>query len=240
MKIFGIRAVIEAIESGKEIESIYVQKGISGGLYRELRQIAGRYELPLQLVPAEKLRYLGDKNHQGVAATISPVTFHRLEQLIPAIYERGEVPLLLMLDRITDVRNFGAISRSAECMGAHAVVIPAKGSAQVNADAVKTSAGALLSLPVCRETNLKNSIIFLQESGLRVIACSEKSETYLSEADLTVPAAFILGSEEDGISGEYLKLADEAAKIPMQGSIASLNVSVAAGVILYEAVRQRL
>ncbi|QEC53270.1 23S rRNA (guanosine2251-2'-O)-methyltransferase [Anseongella ginsenosidimutans] len=240
LRIFGIRAVMEAIESGKEIDSLYVQKGTAGSLYRDLRKIASEYDLTIQTVPPEKLRYLGDKNHQGVVAFISPVEFHKLEQLIPAIYERGEVPLILILDRITDVRNFGAISRSAECLGVHGIVIPRKGAAQVNADAVKTSAGALLSIPVCRERNLKNSIVFLRESGLQVVACTEKSQNYPSAMDFTAPTAIILGSEEDGISGEYLKLADDAVKIPMKGTIASLNVAVAAGVILYETIRQRL
>src|SRR5690606_26762513 len=156
------------------IESLYVQKGADGALYRDLRKIAGEYDVPLQAVPPEKLRYLGDKNHQGIVAFISPVIFNKVEQLIPAIYERGEVPLLLILDRITDVRNFGSICRSAECLGAHGVVIPRNGAAQVNEDAVKTSAGALLNLPLCRERNLKNTIAFLRESGLQVIACTEK------------------------------------------------------------------
>lgn len=239
LRIFGIRAVMEAIESGKEIESLYIQKGAGGTLYRDLRKIASDHDLPLQAVPPEKLRYLGDKNHQGVVAFISPVIFHPLEQLIPAIYERGETPLVLILDRITDVRNFGAITRSAECLGAHGIVVPRKGAAQINADAVKTSAGALLSIPVCRERNLKNSIVYLRESGLRVIACTEKSEKLPSDTDLAAPTALIMGSEEDGVSGEYLKLADDAVRIPMQGSIASLNVSVAAGIILYETGRQR-
>ncbi|HEY9562055.1 MAG TPA: 23S rRNA (guanosine(2251)-2'-O)-methyltransferase RlmB [Anseongella sp.] len=240
MRIFGIRAVMEAIEAGKEIESLYVQKGIEGNLYRDLRKIAGEYEVPLQMVPPEKLHYMGDKNHQGVVAFISPVIFNKLEQLIPSVYEQGQVPLILILDRITDVRNFGAICRSAECMGAHGIVIPRKGSAQVNEDAVKTSAGALLNLPLCRERNLKDSIAFLRESGLQVIACTEKTEKYPSATDLTGPTALILGSEEDGISGEYIKLADELIRIPMVGSIASLNVSVSAGIVLYEVVRQRI
>lgn len=240
LRIFGIRAVMEAVESGKEIESLYIQKGAGGSLYRDLKKIAREYDLPMQAVPPEKLRYLGDKNHQGVVAFISPIVFHSLEQLIPSIYERGEAPLILILDRITDVRNFGAISRSAECLGAHGLLIPRKGAAQINADAVKTSAGALLTIPVCRERNLKNSITFLRQSGLQVVACTEKAEKYPAEVDLSMPTALILGSEEDGISGEYLKLTDEAVRIPMSGTIASLNVSVAAGVILYETVRQRL
>lgn len=240
LRIFGIRAVLEAIESGKEIESLYIQKGAGGALYRDLKKIAQEHDLSLQSLPPEKLRFLGDKNHQGVVAFISPIVFHKLEQLVPWIYERGDVPLIVVLDRITDVRNFGAISRSAECMGAHGILIPRKGAAQINADAVKTSAGALLNIPVCRERNLKTSLTFLRESGLQVIACTEKTEKYPAQVDLTGPTAIVLGSEEDGISGEYLKLADDAVRIPMQGSIASLNVSVAAGIILYETLRQRL
>lgn len=240
LRIFGIRAVMEAIEAGKEIDSIYIRKGAGGTLYRDLKKIAVEHDLNLQTVPPEKLRHLGDKNHQGVAAFISPVVFHRLELLVPEIFERGEVPLILILDRITDVRNFGAICRSAECMGVHGILIPRKGAAQVNADAVKTSAGALLNIPLCRERNLKHSISYLRDSGLQVIACTEKADKHPDATDFSVPTAIILGSEEDGISGEYLKLADEAVSIPMKGSIASLNVSVAAGVIFYETLRQRL
>lgn len=237
--IFGIRPIIEAIESGKELESLFIQKGLSGGLFRELQSCIQQYKIPYQIVPIEKLNRLTLKNHQGVAAFVSPITYQPIEEIVTSIFERGEVPLLLILDRITDVRNFGAIVRTAECAGVHAVIIPAKGAAQVNPDAVKTSAGALYKLPVCREANLKNTIQFLKDSGLQVVACTEKTETSVFQNDYSVPTAIILGSEEDGISPEYLKLTDAKAKIPLMGEIASLNVSVSAGIILYEVLRQR-
>lgn len=238
--IFGIRPVIEAIEAGKEIENLFIQRGLGGALFRELQSVVQIHNIKYQLVPVEKLNRLSSKNHQGVIAFISPVTYHETAQLIPAIYERGEVPLVLVLDRITDVRNFGAIVRSAECAGVHAVIVPLRGAAQVNSDAVKTSAGALYRVPVCREANLKETLNFLKDSGLQVIACTEKTDASMYDVDITVPSAIIMGSEEDGISPEYLKLSDFRAKIPLMGDIASLNVSVAAGIILFEAVRQRM
>lgn len=238
-QVFGIRAVIEAIESGKEIESLYIQKGISGDLFKELRKLIDERNVKFQYVPVEKLNRLCRGNHQGVFAFISPISFHNVEDLIPFIYEQGETPLLLILDRITDVRNFGAIARTAECAGVHGIVLPMKESAAINADAIKTSAGALFKIPVCRVNNLKKAVEYMQESGLQVIACSEKNDQSVYSADFTVPTAVVLGSEEDGISNDIMRIVDRYAKIPMKGEIESLNVSVAAGVILYEALRQR-
>jgi len=238
--IFGLRAVIEAIKSGKEIESVYIQRGLSGAIFHELKEALKERQLTYQLVPVEKLNRLTPKNHQGAAAFISPIIYQKIEDIIPAVYERGETPLILILDRITDVRNIGAIARSAACAGVHALVVPAKGSAQINPDAVKTSAGALFTIPVCREESLLKTVRFLQESGLEVTACTEKTQDLLYKPDYTVPAAIIMGSEEDGISTDLLRIADHLAKIPMFGEISSLNVSVSAGIILYEAVRQRL
>lgn len=238
--VFGIRAVIEAVQSGQEMESIYIQRGLQGGaLLQELRNVLKDHDLTYQQVPVEKLDRLTLKNHQGVVAYISPITYHSLEQIVPQLFEQGEVPLILILDRVTDVRNFGAIARTAACAGVHAIVIPLKGAAQINPDAVKTSAGALYTIPVCREINLKFTLQFLKDSGLQVVACTEKTESSYTEPDYTVPTAIVMGSEEDGISPEYLKLCDERAKIPLKGDIASLNVSVAAGVLLYEVLRQR-
>ena len=238
--VFGLRAVIEAIKSGKEIESVYIQRGLSGAIFHELREAMKERQLVYQQVPLEKLNRLTPKNHQGAVAFISPIIYQKIEDVIPAVYERGETPLILILDRITDVRNIGAIARSAVCAGVHALVVPAKGSAQINPDAIKTSAGALFTIPVCREENLLKTARFLQESGLQLTACTEKTEDLLYKPDYTVPAAIIMGSEEDGISTELLRIADHLAKIPMFGEISSLNVSVSAGIILYEAVRQRL
>lgn len=237
--VFGIRAVIEAIRAGKEIESIYIQRGISGGLMSELKTLLNEYQLTAQQVPVEKLNRLTPKNHQGAVAFISPIVYQKIEDIIPEIFERGEVPLILVLDSITDVRNMGAIARTAECAGVHAIVVPAKGSAQINPDAIKTSAGALYKIPVCRHANLLQTVRFIQESGLQLVCCTEKTNDYLYKPDYTAPTAIIMGSEEDGIRNEIIRISDHLAKIPMFGEIESLNVSVSAGIIIYEAVRQR-
>ena len=238
--VFGIRAIIEAIKSGKEIESLYLQRGLSGGIILELRALINEKEIGFQLVPIEKLNRLTTKNHQGAVAFISPISYDKIENIIPGIYERGEVPLILILDGITDVRNFGAIARTAECAGVHALIVPAKGSAQINPDAIKTSAGALYKIPVCRHDSLFKTAKFLQESGLQLIACTEKTDDYLYQPDYTAPTAIVMGSEESGISVDLIRISDHLAKIPMYGEIESLNVSVSAGILLYEAVRQRL
>ncbi|HZY37978.1 MAG TPA: 23S rRNA (guanosine(2251)-2'-O)-methyltransferase RlmB [Mucilaginibacter sp.] len=237
--IFGIRAVIEAIKSGKEIESLYLQRGLSGGLIAELKALLPEFGITAQQVPIEKLDRLTPKNHQGAVAFISPIIYQKIENIIPGIFEKGETPLILVLDSITDVRNMGAIARTAECAGVHAIVIPAKGSAQINADAVKTSAGALYKIPVCRHENFLQTVRFLQESGLQVVCCTEKTNDYIYKPDYTAPTAIVMGSEEDGVRNEIIRIADHLAKIPMFGEIESLNVSVATGVILYEAIRQR-
>ena len=237
--VFGIRAVVEAIRSGKEIESLYIQRGIGGGLLNELRALMVEYNITAQQVPVEKLNRLTMKNHQGVVAYISPIIYQKVEDIIPQIFEKGEVPLLLVLDAITDVRNMGAIARTAECAGVHAIVIPAKGSAQINPDAIKTSAGALYKIPVCRHDNFMQTVRFLQESGLQLVCCTEKTKEDIYSPDYTVPTAIVMGSEEDGIRNEIIRIADHLAKIPMFGEIESLNVSVSSGIIIYEAIRQR-
>jgi len=238
--VFGIRAIIEAIKSGKEIENLYLQRGLTGGIILELRSLINEQEIGFQLVPVEKLNRLTPKNHQGAVAFISPISYDKIENIIPAIYEKGEVPLILILDGITDVRNFGAIARTAECAGVHALIVPSKGSAQINPDAIKTSAGALYKIPVCRHDSLFKTAKFLQESGLQLVACTEKRNDYLYQPDYTVPTAIIMGSEENGISTDLIRIADHLAKIPMYGEIESLNVSVSAGILLYEAVRQKI
>lgn len=237
--VFGIRAVIEAIKSGQEIESLYIQRGLKGDIFHELKALMTEYQLNAQQVPVEKLNRLTTKNHQGVVAFISPISYQKIEDIIPAVYEKGEVPFVLVLDGITDVRNLGAIARTAACSGVHAIVVPAKGSAQINPDTIKTSAGALYTIPVCRVDSLSKTARFLQESGLQLVACTEKTDDYLYKPDYTAPTAIIMGSEEDGISNDLIRISDHLAKIPMFGEIESLNVSVSAGIILYEAVRQR-
>ena len=237
--VFGIRAVIEAIRSGKEIEALYLQRGVSGGLFNELKDLLTYYQLTAQQVPVEKLNRLTQKNHQGVVAFISPITYQKIESIIPQLYEEGKVPLILILDGITDVRNMGAIARTAECAGVNAIVIPLKGSAQINPDAIKTSAGALYKIPVCRHDNFFQTVKFLQESGLQLVCCTEKTKDDIYVPDYSAPTAIIMGSEEDGVRNEIIRIADHLARIPMFGEIESLNVSVATGIILYEALRQR-
>jgi 23S rRNA (guanosine2251-2'-O)-methyltransferase len=237
--IFGIRPVIEAIKSGKEIDRVLIQNGLKSESSWELRKLTGELQIPMQYVPLEKLNKITMKNHQGVICFISEISYQPLENVLPMIFEKGKNPLLLILDRITDVRNFGAITRTAECAQVDAIVLPSKGSARINADAVKTSAGAIYKIPICREENLKKAIDYIKASGIEVIACTEKSDKAYYSEDYSGPCAIILGSEEDGISPEYLKKADRTVSIPLSGEIESLNVSVAAGIILFEAVKQR-
>ncbi len=237
--IFGIRAVIEAIESGKSIDKVLIRKDLGGDLARELFAKIKEYGVLTQRVPAERLNRITMKNHQGVVAILSPVTYHRLENLLPSLYEEGANPFLIVLDGLTDTRNFGAIGRTADCSGVDGIVIPERNSVSVTSDAVKTSAGALFYVPVCRERDLVSAVRMLRESGVKVVGATEKGAQDYTEIDYTVPVAIVMGSEDTGISDEVLRLCDELAAIPMLGNIGSLNVSVAAGVMMYEAVRQR-
>lgn len=237
--VYGIRPVMEAIQAGKEVDRIFITRGAKGELMNELKELLKEKELTWTEVPVEKINRITRSNHQDVICFISPITYDSLSQRIPTIFESGSTPLVLILDRITDVRNFGAIARTAECAGVHAIVIPTKGAAQVTSDGIKTSAGALNRVSVCRESNLKQTVTFLQESGFKVVAASEKGTANYFESDFSGPLAIILGSEEDGISNDLIRSSDELLKIPLLGKIGSLNVSVAAGVMLFEAVRQR-
>lgn len=238
--IFGIHAVIEAIKAGKEIDKILIQRGLAGQLFNELRKVLQGTDIPYQMVPPEKINRISKKNHQGVIAFLCEIEYFKVEDVLHKVFSEGKTPLVLLLDKVTDVRNFGAIARTAECSGVDMIIVPQRGSAQVNGDAIKTSAGALHRIPVCREYNLKDTINFLKESGLQIIACHEKTDKLIYDVDFKVPTAIIMGSEDTGISGEYLRLCTNAVKIPMTGKIASLNVSVATGVVLYEVIRQRL
>ncbi|MDD2246107.1 MAG: 23S rRNA (guanosine(2251)-2'-O)-methyltransferase RlmB [Proteiniphilum sp.] len=237
--IFGIRAVIEAVEAGKDIDKVLVKRELTGELFAELQQQLRRYEIPMQRVPVERIERITRKNHQGVVAFTSAVTYHKLENIVPLLYEEGKNPLIIVLDGLTDVRNFGAIARTCEVAGVDAIVIPARGSVSVNADAVKTSAGALYTIPVCREKNLKEAILFLRNSGIKVVAATEKAANFYTGTDLSVPTAIVMGAEDAGIAPEHLRICDELIKIPQFGTIQSLNVSVAAGVLIYEVIRQR-
>lgn len=238
--IFGIRPIIEALEAGKEIDKIFVQQGLQGDLSKELKAVLAKHNKSAKVVPLEKLNRLTKKNHQGIIAFLSPVDFFDLETVVTQAIESGQVPLVIVLDHLTDVRNFGAIVRTAECAGVHAIVVPEQGAAAINGDAAKTSAGALMRMPICRTTHLRDAAFLLQQMGLQLVACTEKTSSEIYEPDYTKPTAIIMGNEETGISNNLIKIADHLAKIPMHGEIGSLNVSVSAGIILYEAVRQRV
>lgn len=237
--LFGTRPLLEAIEAGKEIDKIYLQKNLQGQIFRELWESIKEHKLPHTVVPKSRLDKFTRANHQGVVATLSAVQSQPLMDIVQSVFESGEDPLIMILDRVSDVRNFGAIARSAEAAGAHAIVITARHSAAVNQDAMKTSAGALQHLPLCREQNLNETLEILAQSGLRIIGCSEKTEKLVYDCDLRGPLALVMGSEDKGLAPERRKLCHEVVKLPMLGKVGSLNVSVAAGAILYEAIRQR-
>ncbi len=237
--IFGVRAVIEAVEAGKEIDKILVKKDIQSDLSRELFSALKGRNIPVQRVPVERINRITRKNHQGVVAFVSAITYQKIENIVPGLFEEGKCPLFVMLDGLTDVRNFGAIARTCDCAGVDAIVIPSKNSVSVNADAVKTSAGALLTLPVCKEQNLIDAIKFLKESGFKIVAATEKGDYDYSKAEFKDPVCIIMGAEDTGIPYEHLALCDEWVKIPMFGHIESLNVSVAAGILIFEARKQR-
>lgn len=238
--IFGIRAIMEAMEAGKTIDKVLMRRELGGDLAKELLAMTREYDVPVQRVPLEKLNRITMKNHQGAIAILSPVGYHRLDNIIPQLYEDGKTPLALVLDGVTDARNFGAIARSADCSGVDFIVIPERGSATVTSDAVKASAGALFYVPVCREKDTLAAIRKLKESGYLVVGASEKGNESYWTADFTVPVAIVMGAEDTGLSMDVLKACDMLASIPILGNIGSLNVSVAAGVMLYEAVRQRM
>ncbi|NNF19746.1 MAG: 23S rRNA (guanosine(2251)-2'-O)-methyltransferase RlmB [Flavobacteriaceae bacterium] len=238
-EIYGLRAVIEAIQANEPIDKVYLQKGLQGALYKELETLIRKNGISTSYVPLPRLNRFTQGNHQGVVALTSPIAFHTFETLVEELGERDTPPLLLLLDQISDVRNFGAIIRTAECTGVDAIVIQKKGAAPVSADTIKTSAGAAFRVPIAKVDHLKDAVFYLQSSGYRVIAATEKTNQSLYDVSFTGPAAIIMGSENTGISPSILKSADELAKLPLKGEIGSLNVSVACGVFLYEALRQR-
>ena len=238
--VFGIRAVIEAIQADKEIDKILIRRDLQSNLSRELFEVLKGRSIPVQRVPGERLDRLTRKNHQGVIAFMAAVTYQHLEDLVPFIYEQGKDPFILLLDGVTDVRNFGAIARTCECAGVDAIVIPAKGSVTVNADAIKTSAGALHSLPVCKEKSITQAIRFLQASGVKVYAASEKAHANYTDIAYNGPTAIVMGAEDTGVETDNLRICDEMIKIPLFGNIESLNVSVASSILIYEVVRQRM
>lgn len=237
--IFGLRAIIEAIEAGKDIDKILVKTDINGDLAKELLGKAKTYGILVRRVPLEKLNRITMKNHQGAIAVLAAVPYHRLENIIPLLYEEGKNPLMVVLDGVTDIRNFGAIARTACCAGVDAIVIPSHNSVSITADAIKTSAGALFHIPVCREKNTIYAVRQLKDNGYKIVAATEKGARDYTKVDFSVPVAIVMGAEETGISEDVLRVADDLAAIPIIGEIGSLNVSVAAGIMIYEAVRQR-
>lgn len=236
--IFGIHSVREAVTSNQEINKILIQKGIEKDPFQEIREFLTSKDYVIQYVPVEKLDKLTPGNHQGIVAFISPVTYYEIEPLIDNLLEEGKKPNIIVLDRITDVRNFGAIARTAECMGADAILIPSKGSALVTADAVKASSGALHRIKVCKTDSLKSALFYMQQSGIRIIAITEKTQVSLNGINLRGSVAMVMGSEEDGISNDLINLADVRVRIPMNGEVSSLNVGVAAGIVMFEKNRQ--
>ncbi len=238
-QIFGIRAIIEAINAKKEIDKVFIQSDAQGELMQELIKSLKKNSINFSYVPTEKLNRLTSSNHQGAVATIAPISFVKLETLVDTAVESGKTPLFLILDQLSDARNFGAIIRTAECTGVDGIIVQKTGSAPVNGDTVKTSAGAVFNVPICKVDHIKDAIFYLQGSGIKTVAATEKANTTLYQIDLNEPVAIIMGSEERGINPSVLKMVDEMAKLPLVGSIGSLNVSVACGAFLYETLRQR-
>lgn len=238
-QIIGFHPVIEAIEAGKYLSRVFFKTGLKGELFQECFSLVRKHKIPFQYVPAEKLSQFSRANHQGIIALVSPIPYHDLAQIVPSVYESGRSPFLLILDGITDIRNFGAIARSAEASGVDAIIVGSRKTALINSDAVKTSSGALNRIPVCREDNLENTVTYLKESGIKIIGATEKAEQVYYQTDLSGPAAIVMGAEDSGISTAILRQVDQLVRIPMAGTIASLNVSVAAGIILFEVLKQR-
>lgn len=237
--IFGLRAVMEAVSSGTEIDKILIGKDLASDVSRELKEALKGTDITVQRVPIERINRITRKNHQGVVAFLSQISYANLGNLVQTLYEEGGSPFIVLLDGITDVRNFGAIARTCECAGVDAIVIPDRNSVTVNADAVKTSAGALLNIPVCKEHNIESTLKFLKNSGFKIVAATEKGEVDYTASHYDVPLCVVLGAEDKGIPRDHLALCDELVRIPQRGTVASLNVSVAAGVIIYEVLRQR-
>ena len=238
-QIFGIRAIIEAINAKKEIDKVFIQSDAQSELMQELQKLMKKNSINFSYVPVEKLNRLTPNKHQGAVATIAPIVFQDLEKLIHTVVESGKKPLFLILDQLSDARNFGAIIRTAECTGVDGIIVQKQGSAPVNGDTVKTSAGAVFNVPICKVDHIKDAIFLLQASGIKTVAATEKTEDSIYNISLNEGVAIIMGSEDRGVNPSVLKIVDEKAKLPMFGTIGSLNVSVACGAFLYEAVRQR-
>lgn len=239
-QIYGIRAIIEAVNSNEEIDKVFLQKGLKGDLMKELEGLLRRNEINMVYVPVEKLNRLTKGNHQGAVANISPIAFHTLEGLVEKANLKEGPALFLLLDQLSDVRNFGAIIRTAECTGVDGIIIQKKGAASVTADTIKTSAGAAYKVPIAKVDHLKDAVFYLQASGIKIVCATEKTNDSVYDISFTDSIAIVMGAEDQGISPSILKASDYCAKLPLLGTIESLNVSVACAVFLYEAVRQRM
>ncbi len=238
--IYGRHPIIDAIHSGTSIDKIFLQERTRGDFEKEIRQLAKKHNIPIRVLPKERMKRITGKNHQGVIAYLALIPYYQIEDVVPTLFEKPKPPLLLLLDGVTDVRNFGAIARSAECTGVDAIIIPQKGTAQINADALKTAAGALTKIPICRQKSLVNTVEYLKMSGIQVLASALQASSPIQELDFTLPTTIILGSEDKGVHPSILKLSDQKFLIPQMGTGNSFNVSVAAGITLYETMRQRL
>ena len=238
-EIYGIRAVIEAINSSKDIDKVFIQTGLRGKLIGQLESLIRKNKINFSYVPTQKLDRLSKKNHQGVIARIAPIKFYTIDSF-SEVLEKSNNPFVLILDQINDVRNFGAIIRTAEISGVDGIIIQNSSSAPVNSDTIKTSAGAIFNIPICKVNHIKDAIYHLQSMNISIISASEKSEKNIYDVDLKVPLAIIMGSEQKGINKSVINLSNESVKLPMYGKIESLNVSVACGIFLYEVVRQRI
>ena len=237
--VFGTRPVLEAINSGKTLEKLFIQKNLKKEILEKIKSKLSNKKINISYVPKEKLNRITKKNHQGIICYISPISYQPIEEIIQRVFEKGKDPFVIILDRITDTRNFGAISRVADASGVDAIIIPEKESAIITSDSIKTSAGAINYIPICKVKSLKSTANFLKESGLKLVSCTEKGDKKFYDADLTSPCCIILGSEKDGISNSLIDISDERLNIPMKGNVESLNVSSSASVILFEVVRQR-
>jgi 23S rRNA (guanosine2251-2'-O)-methyltransferase len=237
--LYGFHPVVEALKAGRPIEKILLKRGLAGNMFREIRQRAAELDIPFQMVTIDTLNRLSRKNHQGIIALVSPVEYQDLEEVLTRVYEEGEDPFLLLLDGITDTRNLGAIARTALCAGVHALIVPQKNTARMGADAMKSSAGALNEIPVCRVKTPGQAVKLLKESGMKILAASEKGRAVYHEKTVAGPVVLVMGSEEKGIHHEILEMADSSIRIPLLGPIQSLNVSVATGILLFELAKQR-
>ena len=239
LRIYGIRPVIELLDSEREIQKIYIQKNIQHEKIKEIETKAKNKKIEIKYIPVQKLNRLTKKNHQGVFAFCSPITFIEFDNYLPQLFEKGESPIFFALDGVSDVRNFGSICRSAKVLGAHGIIIPKKKSAEINEISIKTSSGALTKLPICRTESLEKTLVFAKNSGLKICSLSEHAKKSIYKTSLKEPCILVLGSEKEGVSNKLIKISDELIKIPTNGDIISLNVSVAAGIILSEVQRQR-